>query len=47
MSDKWTDYLIEEDMLFKRVQLCIPRRSMRENIIKEKHSGGLARFIRL
>ena len=42
MSDKWDDYFIQEDMLFKRIQLCIPRVSMRENIMKEKHSGGLA-----
>jgi hypothetical protein len=24
-------------------QLCIPKCSMRENLLKEKHSGGLAR----
>ena len=30
-------------MLFKGSQLCIPRSSMRENLIKEKHSGVLAR----
>ena len=29
-------------MLFKGSQLCIPRSSMRENLIKEKHSGGMA-----
>ena len=29
-------------MLFKGNQLCIPRSSMWENLIKEKHSGGLA-----
>ena len=28
-------------MLFKGSQLCIPRSSMRENLIKEKHSGGM------
>ena len=32
-------------MLFKGIYLCIPRSLMRENIIKEKHSGGLARHI--
>ena len=26
----------------RKSQLCIPRSSMRENLIKEKHSGGLA-----
>ena len=40
VSDKCSDYFIQEDMLFKGVQLSIPRGSMRENIIKEKHSGG-------
>ena len=29
-------------MLFKGIRLCIPRSSMRLNLIKEKHSGGLA-----
>ena len=28
-------------MLFKGSQLCIPRSSMRENLIKEKHSVGM------
>ena len=40
---KWLDYLIQDGMLFKGSQLCIPRSSMRENLIKEKHSGGMAR----
>lgn len=39
---RWLDYLIQDDMLFKGSQLCIPRSSMRENLIKEKHSGGMA-----
>ena len=30
-------------MMFKDIQLCIPRGSMRLNLIKEKYSGGLAR----
>ena len=42
VRDKWIDYFIKEDMLFKGIQLCILRGSMREDIIKEKHSGGLA-----
>ena len=29
-------------MLFKDKQLCIPRSSLRENLIREKHSGGMA-----
>ena len=39
---KWLDSMIQDSMLFKGSQLCIPRSSMRENLIKEKHSGGLA-----
>lgn len=38
---KWIDYFIQDDMLFKGIQLFIPRGYMRGNIIKEKHSGGL------
>ena len=40
---KYNEYFIQEGMLFKGIQLCIPRSSMRLNLIKEKHSGGLAR----
>ena len=39
---KWLDYLIQDGMLFKGSQLCIPRSSMREKLIKEKDSGGMA-----
>ena len=35
-------YMIQEGLLFKGNQLCIPNCSMRENLLKEKHSGGLA-----
>ena len=37
---KWLDYSLQECLLFKRNQPCIPNYSMRENLIKEKHSGG-------
>ena len=40
---KYDEYFIQEGMLLKGIQLCIPRSSMRLNLIKEKHSGGLAR----
>eukprot|EP00253_Pinus_taeda_P008965 PITA_08965 len=33
---------VQEKLLFKGGQLCIPDCSMRENIIRKKHSGGLA-----
>ena len=39
---KWLDYLIQDGMLFKGSRLCIPRCSKRENLIKEKQSGGMA-----
>jgi hypothetical protein len=34
--------MIQEGLLFKGNQLCIPNCSMKENLLKEKHSGGLA-----
>ena len=39
---QFLDYLIQGGSLFKGNKLCIPKCSMRENIIKEKHSGGLS-----
>jgi hypothetical protein len=39
---QWTEYMIHDGLLFKGNQLCIPKCSMRENLLKEKHSGGLA-----
>eukprot|EP00253_Pinus_taeda_P029086 PITA_29086 len=39
---QWMDYLIQGGLLFKSNKLCIPKCSMRKNIIKEKHSGGLS-----
>jgi hypothetical protein len=38
----WIDYMIQEGFLFIGNQLCIPNFSMRDNLLKEKHSGGLA-----
>jgi hypothetical protein len=38
----WIDYLIQDGLLFKGNQLCIPDCSMRENLVMEKHIGGLA-----
>ena len=39
---QWTEYMIQDGLLFKGNQLCIPKCSMRENLLKEKHTGGLA-----
>jgi hypothetical protein len=38
---QWTEYMIQDGLLFRSNQLCIPKCSMRENLLKEKHSGGL------
>ena len=38
---KFDEYFIQEGMLFKGIQLCMLRSSMRINLIKEKHCGGL------
>ena len=40
---KYYKYFIKEGILFKGIYLCIPRSSMRVELIKEKHCGGLAR----
>jgi hypothetical protein len=34
--------MIQEGLLFRGNQLCIPKWSIRDNILKEKNSGGLA-----
>jgi hypothetical protein len=36
------EYFLQDGYLFRGKQLCIPSGSMRENIIRELHSGGLA-----
>ena len=38
---RWLDYIIQHVIFFKLSQLCIPRISMREKLIKEKHNGGM------
>jgi len=41
--NQWMEYMIQEGLVFKGSRLCIPRCSMRDNLLKEKHSGRLAR----
>ena len=38
----WTEYMLQDGLLFKNSKLCIPSCSMRENLIQEKHNGGMA-----
>ena len=38
----FSEYILQEGLLFKGGQLCVPKGSIRENIIKEKHCGSLA-----
>jgi hypothetical protein len=38
---QWTEYMIQDGLLFRGNQLCILKCSMRENLLKEKHNGGL------
>jgi hypothetical protein len=40
-KSQWIEYMIQDGLLFKGNQLCIPKFSMRDNLLKEKHSGGL------
>jgi hypothetical protein len=42
-NNSLSKYLIQDGLLFKGSQLYIPRYSMRDNLLKEKHSGGLAK----
>ena len=41
------EYLIQDGLLFKGHQLCIPRCSMRDKIIKEKYCGGMSGYFGL
>ena len=41
-KSSWIEYMIQEGLLFKGNQLCIPKCPMRENLLKEKHNGGLS-----
>ena len=40
---QWLDYMLHEGLIFKDSKLCIPKCSMRENLIQENHIRGLSR----
>ena len=39
---KFGEYILQEGLLFKGSQLCVPKGIIRAKIIKEKHCGSLA-----
>jgi len=39
-KERYEDYLLLDDFLFKGTRVCIPKCSLREYIIKELHCGG-------
>ena len=41
-NHEFADFLIQEGLFCKGGQLCIPKCSMRDNIIQEKYSGALS-----
>ena len=40
--DPWMEYMLQDGLLFKNIKLCVPKCSMRENLIQEKHNRGMA-----
>ena len=38
----FSEFILQDGLLFKGNQLCVPKGSVRENIVKEKHCGSLA-----
>ena len=39
---EYSNFTLYSGLLFRNNQLCVPRGSMRENLIKEKHNGSLS-----
>ena len=39
--EPWMKYMLQYGLLFRNNKLCIPKCSMRENLIQEKHNGGM------
>lgn len=46
-STPWSSYMIKKGLLFMDSKFCIPRWSTRDNLIKEKHNGGLIESLEL
>ena len=40
--EPWMEYTLQDSLLFTNSKVCIPKCSMRENLIQEKHNGGMA-----
>ena len=43
----FSKFIVQDRLLFKGSQLCIPKCSMWDNVIKEKHYGGLSGYFGL
>ena len=41
-KSSWEEYMLQEGLIFRGKKLCIPICSMRDNLLQEKHGGGLA-----
>ena len=39
--EPWMEYMLQDGFIFKNNKLWIPKCSMRENMIQEKHNGGM------
>ena len=39
---KFSKFALHNGLLFKGKQLCVPRGSMRENLIQKKHNGSMS-----
>lgn len=39
---EYVEYSLQSNLFFKGNQLCVPRGSIRENLIQEKHNGALS-----
>lgn len=39
---EYSNFTLQVGLLFKGNQLCVPRGSIRENLIQEKHNGALS-----